>query len=161
MTEALFISPGGKIRDKEQNHKVYMKPFIKLREALLPRIQAKPGDCQLFPGQLFPDPQLHVHTPISVTKTHKTTSEEEFLSEAEETSFPTWPGASGGESLAYVDKWPHGKDGELSKRGLDPQGMAHGHLGESALSSPFCFSFLKMYSLSISYITKFYTAQEG
>ena len=31
-TEALFISLGGKTRDKEQNHKVYMKPFIKLRK---------------------------------------------------------------------------------------------------------------------------------
>lgn len=47
VTEALFISLGGKIRDKEQNHKVYMKPFIKLREALLPRIQAEPGDCRI------------------------------------------------------------------------------------------------------------------
>jgi hypothetical protein len=43
MTKAFFISLGGKIRDKEQNHKVHMKPLIKLREALLPVIQAKLG----------------------------------------------------------------------------------------------------------------------
>lgn len=55
-----------------------MKPFIKLREALFQRIQAKPGDCknclQLFPGLLLPDPQLPAHTPISVAKTHEATS---------------------------------------------------------------------------------------
>lgn len=47
MTEALFMSLGEKIRDKEQNHKVYMKPFIKLKESLLPRTQAKPGGCRI------------------------------------------------------------------------------------------------------------------
>ena len=33
--EALFISLGGKVGDKEQKRKVYMKPFITPREAVL------------------------------------------------------------------------------------------------------------------------------
>lgn len=73
VTEALFISLGGKIRDKEQNRKVYMKPFIKLREALLPRIQAKPGDCRIAcncsQGGCFLTPN-YPHTPQFLQQKH-------------------------------------------------------------------------------------------
>lgn len=44
-----------------------------------------------------------------------------------------------------------------SPRGLDSQGsvVAHHHLGRGPCCSQFCFSFLKMYSLSIAYSPRF------